>query len=371
MTKPAALFEFVLRGVLTALASSSALCGQQTNLLAPAPPLPLCGEIESPPFANPHDAGARVCPPASARNYTPHHKGLGYEILASKSEACFVPYQDYELLDQLIDSVTQTVQYNSHLTDPQEKLNQARTISKAISQELTRRGFALYIPTDTLSDALINRGQPTEPEKYVFDCDTGSCIFMTVAQNLGASTSLVDITLPSGNGHNYVEWKLDEQGTVMNWDTNQQGECRTPPNLPSYEGKPMSPDATKGYALALRAGLWSKRQDYSRAVQDDRAAMRLYSQAPIGYNNLAWLVATNEFPNRKKLVPEALRAASHAVSLNRIPNYLDTLACMEALVGNFDQAVRVETEAVAHSGQLSFAENLAKFRNNQNCTGEE
>jgi hypothetical protein len=361
----------VLVGLLSGLASRSALCGPQTNLLTPTPPLPHCGEIESPPFANPHDAGARVCPPPSARNYTPHHKGLGFDILDSESEACFVPDQEYQLLDQLIDGIAQTVHYDPHLTDPQDRLNQARAVSKAISHELTRRGFALYIPTDTLSDALINRNQPSEPERHVFDCDTGSFIFITMAQNLGASISLVDITLPSGNGHNYVQWRLDEQGMSMNWDTNQQGECRTPPNLPGYQGKPMSADATRGYTLALRAGLWSKRGDFDRALEDDRSAMRLYSQAPIGYNNFAWLIATKEFPNRKELLPEALRNANHAVSLNRLPNYLDTLACLRALGGNFDQAVNVETEATAHSSQQSFADNLARFRDHQDCTGEE
>jgi hypothetical protein len=30
---------------------------------------------------------------------------------------------------------------------------------------------------------------------------------VTVTENLGAATSLDDITLPSGNGHNYVQWR--------------------------------------------------------------------------------------------------------------------------------------------------------------------
>jgi hypothetical protein len=145
-----------------------------------------------------------------------HHKGLGFDILDSESEACFVPDQEYQLLDQLIDAVEQQVHFDPHLTDPEQRVNQARTIGEVISHELTRRGFALYIPTDTLNDALINRHLSTESEQYVFDCDTGSLIFMTIAQNLGASTFLVDITLPSGKGHNYVQWQLDAQGTSMN-----------------------------------------------------------------------------------------------------------------------------------------------------------
>jgi hypothetical protein len=367
MIKPIILQAF---GTALFVLGYTALGGEHTNLLTPTPPLPHCGEIESPPFARSSDAGARKCPPATPRNYKPRHKGLGFDILDSESEACFVPDQEYQLLDQLIDAITQNVHYDAHLTDTQDRLAQARAISSAISQELKRRGFALYIPTDTLSDALIDRNQPAEPERRVFDCDTGSFIFITMAQNLGASTSLVDITLPSGNGHNYVQWRLDEQGTSMNWDTNQQGQCATPPDLPSFQGKPMSPNATKGYALTLRAGLWVTRGDYNRAADDDREAMKLYSEAPTGYNNLAWLIATKAIPKRRELIPEALRAANHALSLDRIANYLDTLACVQALQGNFDQAAQTETEAVAHSGQKSFADNLARFQIHQDCTGE-
>jgi hypothetical protein len=58
-----------LGGVLSGLASRPALCGQQTNLLTPTPPLPHCGEIEAPPIANPDDAGARVCPSPSAQSF--------------------------------------------------------------------------------------------------------------------------------------------------------------------------------------------------------------------------------------------------------------------------------------------------------------
>jgi len=174
----------LLAGLVSALIFQSAIGGQQTNLLTLTPPLPHCGEIESPPFADSADAGARVCPPKSTRNYSRHHKGLGFNILDSESEACFVPDQEYQLLDQLIDTVEQQVHYDPHLTDPEQRANQARTIGEAISRELTRRGFALYIPTDTLSDALINRHPSAEPERYVFDCDTGSLIFMTRAGHL-------------------------------------------------------------------------------------------------------------------------------------------------------------------------------------------
>jgi hypothetical protein len=290
--------------------------------------------------------------------------------LNQESEACFVPDQEYRLLDNIVDTVSQSVHYDPKISDPQAQFDQARTISRRISQELTRRGFALFIPTETLGDALIDRNQPTEVERHVFDCDTGSFIFLTVTQNLGASTSLVDITLPSGNGHNYVQWRLNSQGTTMNWDTNQQGECITPPGLPNYQGKPMTDEQTRGYAISLRASLWSVHGVYDRAAQDYRTAMQQYPQAPGSYNNYAWMIASKDFPDRKKQVPEALKAAQRAVAIDKSPNYLDTLACVYALTGQFDNAVRTETESVSNSSDPAFKANLDKFTAHIDCTGE-
>jgi hypothetical protein len=100
---------------------------------------------------------------------------------------------------------------------------------------------------------------------------------LTVAENLGAPVSLVEITLPSGSGHNYVRWKIDEN-TSMDWDMNGQSECATPPNLASYEGRSMTRSETLGYALTLRADLWKDRGLYESAISDYRGAMKLYPQ---------------------------------------------------------------------------------------------
>src|SRR5271170_3108028 len=87
----------------------AAFSGQQTNLLTMTPPLPHCGEIESPPFARSGDTGPRVCPPVTTRKYVHHNKGLGFDILDSESEACFVPDQAYRTLDEIIDAAKSAV----------------------------------------------------------------------------------------------------------------------------------------------------------------------------------------------------------------------------------------------------------------------
>ena len=242
-------------------------------------------------------------------------------------------------------------------------------ISKVIGDTLAQNGLGLYIPTETLSDALLDRSTSGGPPRHIFDCDTGSFIFLTVADSLKAPVSLVDITLPSGAGHNYVQWKLDDAHSI-NWDMNGRGECRTPPSLPVYQGKPMSRQQTWGYALALRAKIWENRQQFDRAVSDYKAAMELYPEAPISYNNFAWLIATKKIPNRQTFLDDALTAALRSTSIDDSANDLDTLACVYALRGDLQQAVKVESEAVRKSpNNPDFMSRLSLFNSQKDCTG--
>ena len=201
-------------------------------------PLAYCGEIYAPPFEDRSDAWDRQCVDHGVRSYRHRHGGLGFEILDSESEACFVPDEEYRLLDRLIDQVEAKVHYDPGVPDPAERMEQAAVISKTISDTMAENGFGLYIPTDTLSDALLNRAPVGQPARYIFDCDTGSFVFLTISDSLKAPVSFVDITLPSGAGHNYVQWKLDDSHS-MNWDMNGRAQCLTPPNILAYQGKPI------------------------------------------------------------------------------------------------------------------------------------
>jgi tetratricopeptide (TPR) repeat protein len=341
----------------------------QPGLKSVQPPIAHCGEIYAPPFADRSDAWSRQCDDHGVRSYRHRHSGLGFEILDSESEACFVPDDEYRLLDALIDQVEAKVRYDPGEPDPGVRTEQAAVISKTISDAMAENGFGLYIPTDTLSDALLNRAPIGQPGRYIFDCDTGSFIFLTVSDSLKAPVSLVDITLRSGAGHNYVQWKLDDSHS-MNWDMNGRAECLTPPNLPTYQGRPMSREQTMGYALSLRAETWSKRQIYDRALADFRSAMQMYPESPLSYNNFAWMIATRDMPNREMLAADALNAALKATSIENIANYMDTLACVYALKGDFPQALKIENEALAKSpGNTDFEARLSLFNRSADCTG--
>ena len=119
------------------------------------PPL-VCGVTNTAPTARdwlPKDREPRVCGPAEPRNYVPKFSGIGYEILNFESQACFVPDRSFQLLDEIVSKVIEKVKA-TNAADQDEKV---LLISKTTSEALTELGFALWIPTANLSDALTLR----------------------------------------------------------------------------------------------------------------------------------------------------------------------------------------------------------------------
>lgn len=103
---------------------------------------------------------------------------------------------------------------------------------------------------------------------------------------------------------------------------------------------------------------------------DYREAIKLYAQAPLSYNDFAWITATKEVPDRKLLQKDALSAAERAIAIARKPGYLDTLACVHALVGNFPQAIMYQSEPAAEEPRnTSFQERPALFKTQKDCSG--
>jgi hypothetical protein len=330
--------------------------------------LSTCGTTYAPPFGNRADATPRSCQ-SGTRQYRARNTGIGFKILDIDSEVCFVPDSSYALLDTLVDQVVAAVQ-----TKPSGKsaFDQQALVSlnTLIGDTLAKHNFGLHIPTITLADALAARNSAGEPERHLIDCDTASMIYLTVAHRLNLQASLVEITLKSGSGHNYVRWQL-AGGGHLDWDTNGREQCVTPAGLASYEGKAMSESQVLGYVYGVRGSQQGKRGNFFAAVADFRRSGSMYPESPGSANNFAWMIATKSFPGRAALMDEAISNAEKAIKIERSANNLDTYACVLAATSKFADAVAIATEVVAIDDKEEFKERLSRLKAGQDCVGVE
>ena len=349
-----------------ALSSPSARAAGLTILNRQPPVLPVCGSRNSMPLVPANERGHRSCGPREARNYTPRNRGIGFKILDLESEACFVPDEAYRLLDEIVDEVRHRLALVNVRTSRRAKV---QAIGRITGEVMKDRGFVLSLPTDTLGDTLIAQITAGGKPRHAFDCDTGSMIYLTVADALSTPASLVEITLSSGDQHNYVQWRIGRAGNFA-WDPNAQGQCVTPATARGYQGRSLTYDETMSYALTLRADLWIDQNAFARAIDDYKEAIRLFPQRPGAHAGLAWMLATKDFPERSKYKRLALKSAKQAVRLRRNADNLDTLACVYAFIGDFGRAATAEREALKQAPtNADYLRRIEAFSGNQpmNC----
>lgn len=348
--------------LLFALAASSA------NAAPIIKHISTCGTVYAPPYANPKDSGPRKCADVSQRKYMPLNSGIGFDILNLESAACFVPDTSYELLDSIV--LEARARIKKEVTAPITEFTKVKAdqVSRIVGDILARRNFGLYIPTETLGDALEYRNATSEPERHIVDCDTASFIYLTVAEAVGLPAHLVEITLPSGSGHNYVRWQLSS-GQSMDWDTNGRAQCVAPTGIPDYQGKNMSQQQVMGYAYGVRADLRGRHGEFNNAVIDYLQSIKLYPESPGSFNNLAWMISTKEFPERESFRTQAITAAKRAVEIENSANNLDTLACAHAVNKDYLMAISIEKKALVQKPQDEFKSRLKLFENEHDCTG--
>jgi len=334
-------------------------------------PLPVCGDerLYAQPIASPGPAvGPRPCPEPVARSYSPRYRGLGYEVLMIESAACFVPDDSFRLLDSLIDQARGSLA--SGLSTDADWQKQATRTFTTLGATLLANGFELYVPTDTLGDALVSRALP-EGGQHIADCDTSAFLYLSVAESLSLPMHMVEIRLPSGESHNYLRW-TSGNGRSMDWDTNGRAQCRTPETLPAWQGRTLSRDEVLGYATLLRGEFWQKKGAFEKALADYRSGTRRYPQSPKGQNNLAWLIASTAAFKGAAFQAEALAAAQRAMALQPDANTLDTLACVRARSGDFAGAVAAEKQAlVLKPENKGFSARMSRFRSlsPKDCVG--
>jgi len=336
--------------LLTSLVLWAVVSPSAESAVAPAP-LHHCGEVNTQPyFYGP--VQERPCDETGIRSYQPRHRGLAYTVLDLESEACFVPDSAYRELDDIIDAAMARVQAQHLRTDHASRAT-ALELSRLTGEVLRDRHYGLQIPTRTLADMFVQRAAGQDGASHIFDCDTGSIILMTVAEQYNLPASLVEIDLPPDKFHNYVRWQTGP-ADFLDWDVNERAECVTPTRMPDWQARAMSREEVLAYIYELRAGTWDRLDLPRNALADHQRAMTLAPARPGAFNEFAWMIATRMLPNRQQYSDAALEAAQHAVAVaranagaavDRRANYLDTLACVEAFRGDFPAAAATEAEA--------------------------
>jgi tetratricopeptide (TPR) repeat protein len=112
--------------------------------------------------------------------------------------------------------------------------------------------------------------------------------------------------------------------------------------------------------LSLGAAL-SARGDRKEAAVEFRKALELMQKDPAECNEVAWTLATSSQANQRYgtiAVEFAIRACE--LTAWKDANYLDTLAAAHAEAGDFDSAVRRQTEAISLLSDANEKEDLGK-----------
>ncbi len=238
---------------------------------------------------------------------------------------------------------------------------------EAIARAIRTNGFQhkTGIYPHSLTEVLSSRSK-------LFDCDTGSFIYLSVADRLNLPVSMVEVEVPSYSpsrefgDHNFVRWTLKD-GNTVDWDPNDENQ-RSGDARSNLYGFAWNKEQIIGYVFFSRGIDWEKQGEFENALADYQQSMRLFPTWPKAKNNVAWLFASRSELQHLGRELEALMLAKEVVALHPTANNKDTLACAYALNGDFVNAIKIQKSVVAANPHApSFAENLRKMQSRKNC----
>ncbi len=302
----------------------------------------------------------------AANERSSNNKTIGHKILYLESEVTGVAPNISEL-DEILYKIVAKIKDSKALRLENEE-TKAQRVFQIISKTLKTNNYS-YRGTNPTSLTEVF----TSDEKS-FDCDTGSFIYLSVADLLSLPMSMVEVEV-GGNpeereysDHNFVRWKL-KNGTQVDWDVNDEnlrhGDTKT-----KQFGFGWNDDQLLGYIYFLRGVQWKKRHSFSNAIHDYRLSIKSFPEWAKVKNNLAWLYSTVEELQSKNSKREALELALTAVEMHSSVNNRDTLACAYAINGDFVKAIEVQSKVVDDYDSISYRARLKKLRDNINCLGE-
>jgi tetratricopeptide (TPR) repeat protein len=115
-------------------------------------------------------------------------------------------------------------------------------------------------------------------------------------------------------------------------------------------GEILRLDPSNADAYSDRGNLYGERGDYEKGIADLNRALALNPQNSGACNNLAWILATCPQANLRD-GKKAVNLALKACELTEWKDFasIDTLAAAYAEVGDYDQAVKYETQCLGMS----------------------
>jgi len=296
---------------------------------------------------------------------------IGYKLLATEFEATGQSMAEYQSrLDRLKMLSSQALEKFGDNPDFKSEAGVKKVLG-SIDSVLAENDYQIWIPTaslwDTLARSKEERGLPYSTAmrrrvdqeggrftaKYVFDCDTGSMIYLHILEQINAPVCMVET-----KRHNFVRWRFSDTH-YLNWDVNsgnvftddeyRRGGVGLSSGFTKEEEvaggylKDMSRDEVTSYHLALVAQLYSDRRDFDKAIATFKKCIGLAPNKALPRNNLAWMIAIEPQLQKPKLLDLALSEATKAVELRPSDgNLIDTLAAAYAARRDFANALKWE-----------------------------
>jgi serpin B len=133
----------------------------------------------------------------------------------------------------------------------------------------------------------------------------------------------------------------------------------------------LSPEDAQSHVS--RGSSWRAKGDFEAALADYNAAIRIDPQNARAHNSRAWLWATCP-DERFRDGRQAVESAKSACELTEWKDhrYVDTLAAAYAEVGDFDNAVKTQTQAIALAGEeAEYESRLALYQERKAFREEE